>query len=74
MVITRKVLQLTFSNSVGKNLTLTINEPAESLDGEMVGAAMDEIIASSAFGEESLAINKVDAKYVIQQEEAITLG
>jgi len=71
---TKKTLVLSFTNEVGKSVNLTINDPAEGLEGEAVGSVMEEIIASAAFGEDSLVANKVAAKYVIQQVEEIALA
>lgn len=73
MEITKKTLVLGFTNGLGKSVNLTINDPAEGLEGEVVNSVMDEIVASGAFGEESVVANKVDAKYVIQQVEEIDL-
>lgn len=73
MEITKKTLVLGFVNGLGKEVNLTINAPAENLTGEIVSDAMDEIVASGAFGEESVVTNKVDAKYVIQQVDEIEL-
>lgn len=71
---TKKTLVLSFTNEVGKSVNLTINDPAEGLEGEVVGSVMEEIIASAALGEDSLVANKVAAKYVVQQVEEITLA
>lgn len=73
MEITKKTLVLGFTNGLGKNINLTINDPAEGLESEIVSSVMDEIIASGAFGEESVVANKVEAKYVIQQVDEIDL-
>lgn len=71
---TKKTLVLSFTNEVGKSVNLTINDPAEGLEGEAVASVMEEIIASAALGEDSLVANKVAAKYVIQQVEEIALA
>ncbi len=71
---TKKTLVLSFTNEVGKSVNLTINDPAEGLEGEVVASVMEEIIASAALGEDSLVANKVAAKYVVQQVEEITLA
>ena len=73
MEITKKTLVLGFTNGLGKSVNLTINDPAEGLEGEVVNSVMDEIVASGAFGEESVVANKVEAKYVIQQVDEIDL-
>ena len=74
MEITKKTLVLGFTNTLGKNVSLTINDPAEGLEGEVVSSIMDEIISAAALGTESLVANKVDAKYVIQQIDEIELA
>lgn len=71
---TKKTLVLSFTNEVGKSVNLTINDPAEGLEGEVVASVMEEIIASAALGEDSLVANKVAAKYVVQQVEEIALA
>lgn len=74
MKITKKTLVLGFTNGLGKGVNLTINDPIEGLEGAAVASAMDEIIASGAFGEDSLVSKKVEAKYVIQQVDEIALA
>lgn len=71
---TRRVLVLGFVNEIGKNVSLTINDPADNLTGEAIGSVMEEIIASVALGDEALVANKTDAKYVIQQIDEIALS
>lgn len=71
---TKKTLVLSFTNEMGKSVNLTINDPAEGLEGEAVASVMEEIIASAALGEDSLVAYKVEAKYVIQQVEEIPLA
>ena len=73
MEITKKTLVLVFTNGFGKNVSLTINNPIEGLDGATVSSVMDEIVAASALGEESIVANKLEAKYVIQQVDEIEL-
>ena len=73
MEITKRVLVLIFTNGLGKNVSLTINDPAEDLEDEEISRAMDEIVAASALGEESIVANKLEAKYVIQQVDEVEL-
>ena len=73
MEIKRRVLVLTFVNGLGKNVNLTINDPADGMDDADVSKVMDQIIAASALGEDSLVATKSEAKYVVQQEESIEL-
>ena len=71
--IKKKNLVLTFGTGAGGEVKLTINAPSEDLTSETISAAMDAIIASKALGEEQLVSVKTEAKYVIQQVEAINL-
>ncbi|PHV70189.1 hypothetical protein CS063_11975 [Sporanaerobium hydrogeniformans] len=71
--ITKKVLVLAFQTTKGKEARLTINVPKADLDGATVGAAMDAVIGSGAYGDGDLAAVKAGAKYVIQEVEEITL-
>ena len=71
---TKRVLVLGFINEVGKNVNLTINDPADNLIGVCIASVMEEIIASAVLGDESLVSNVADAKYVIQQVEEISLS
>lgn len=73
MEITKKTLVLIFTNGLGKNVSLTINDPAEDLEDEEISRAMDEIVDASALGEESIVANKLEAKYVIQQVDEVEL-
>lgn len=73
MEITKRVLVLIFTNGLGKNVSLTINDPAEDLEDEEISRAMDEIVDASALGEESIVANKLEAKYVIQQVDEVEL-
>ena len=73
MEITKRVLVLIFTNGLGKNVSLTINDPAEDLEDEEISRAMNDIIAASALGEESIVANKLEAKYVIQQVDEVEL-
>lgn len=71
--ITKRNLVLTFGTKDGKELNLTITKPREDLaDGE-ISAAMTEIIAANTLGADSLVTTKVEANYVIQQKEAVSL-
>lgn len=71
--VTKKNLVLTFGTSIGGEVKLTINAPSDDLTSEEISAAMDAIIAAKALGEEVLVSTKTEAKYVIQQVEAIEL-
>ena len=71
--ITKRNLLLTFGTATGAKVTLTINSPNPDLSGPEISAAMDQIINTNAYGEEELVKSKQEAKYVIQQTEAIEL-
>lgn len=71
--VTKKTLVLGFTTGTGESLKLTINNPVEGMDGTRISVAMEEILASNAFGEESVASNKATAKYVIQEVEEVEL-
>lgn len=71
--VTKKTLVLGFTTSSGESLKLTINNPVEGMDGSRISMAMEGILASNAFGEESVATNKATAKYVIQEVDEVEL-
>lgn len=71
--VTKKTLVLGFTTSGGESLKLTINAPKEDMEGAEISAAMDQIIASNALGEEETARNKATAKYVIQEVDEVIL-
>ena len=74
---TNRTLVLTFANAVGDKKTLTINKPAESLDGATVSAQMDALIATNIIVVENAAgtlepvTQKVGAKFVTQTKTAV---
>lgn len=71
--VTKKTLVLGFTTSTGESLKLTINAPKEGMEGTEIAAAMDQIIAANALGEEETAHNKATAKYIIQEVEEVVL-
>ena len=71
--VTKKTLVLGFTTNAGDSLKITINAPKEGMDGASISAAMDEMIASNALGEEGTASNKATAKYIIQEVDEVTL-
>lgn len=44
-----KRLELIFENEIGKNVTISLDNPKENLDANTVISAMDEIIAQNVF-------------------------
>lgn len=71
--VTKKTLILGFTTSAGESIKLTINAPKEGMEGTEISAAMDQIIAANALGEEGTASNKATAKYVIQEVDEVEL-
>lgn len=73
-VETKRNLVLIFKTAGDKEVKLTINAPKTDLEDSVIAAAMDEIITSNAYGHEEVVATKDSAKYVIQQEQAISLA
>lgn len=73
--VTRRALALVFTNGLGKDVTITISDPApvDSIDDTFISAKMDAIISSQALGSDSLVQTKKEAKFIIQEEEELTL-
>lgn len=74
LTVEKKTLVLSFTTENGDKLNLTINAPAEGMNGTRIGAAMDAMIAANAMGEESFIAGKVSAKYMIQQVDEVELA
>lgn len=72
--VVSKVLVLSFTDTNGKSVSITINNPDLSVDGETVSAAMDQMIAATCYGKEAIISNKVSAKFVTLQNQSVTLG
>lgn len=71
--VTKKILVLTFGTPQGKKLKLTINNPKKSLTSEEISTIMDEIIDTRTFGQMQVVSEKLEAKYIIQEEESVEL-
>ena len=71
--ITKKSLVLTFGTVGSKEVTLTITKPSDTLTGVNIASAMDQIIAANAYGDGDVVNQKLAAKYVTQQVDAIAL-
>ncbi len=71
---TKKVLVLTFRTASNREISLAIKAPKENLSSEAISKAMDEIIASQAFGSQSLVVSKASAKYIIGQVDDILIN
>lgn len=74
MEITKKNLVLAFGTPAGKEETITITNPNETLEGSKIKIAMDKALASGAIGEKIAADSIVGAKYVIQQVDEVNLS
>ena len=72
--ITKRNLLLSFGTTGGKTVNLTVNTPNPALEDAEVVSAMDAIIAAGALGSEEVVSTKVEAKYVVQEEESIALN
>lgn len=72
--ITKKVLVLGFETATGKTINLTINKPKEGMEGTEVFKAMESIVAAKALGEDALINSSISAKYVTQEEDALSLN
>ncbi len=71
--IKKKNLVLVFSTPAGGEVKLTINSPKEGLTTQQVNVAMDAIINAKALGEAQIVSSKAEAKYIIQEVEAIEM-
>ena len=71
--IKKKNLVLVFSTPAGGEVKLTINSPKEGLTTQQVNVAMDAIINAKALGEAQIVSSKAEAKYIIQEVEAIEI-
>ncbi len=71
--IKKKNLVLVFSTPAGGEVKLTINSPKEGLTTAQVNAAMNAIIDAKALGEAQIVSSKAEAKYIIQEVEAIEM-
>lgn len=75
--VTKKALVISFSCVDGSKRSLTINKPASGLDGKTIGGVMDEIIGHGclcSLDSNSPVSAKEGAKFVIQQEDKVTLS
>ena len=71
MEITKRSLVMNFLLANGKSMKLTVNNPKEGLVGQDIQAAMDEVVASGALGEEALVNGYEGAEYRISQVEPV---
>lgn len=73
MEITKRNLVLTFGTPIQTEVNVVVKNPNTTLTPTQIKTAMDAIIASNAIGEASVVDSIVEAKYVIQQEDMVTL-
>ncbi|MEF9960644.1 MAG: DUF2922 family protein [Niameybacter sp.] len=71
MEITKRNLVLTFATPSKTQETITISNPKEVLSGVKIKETMTAALATNAIGETVQATSIVDAKYVIQQVDAV---
>jgi hypothetical protein len=62
-----KSLQLEFETVEGKKLTLSIDDPKESLTNVIIEAGMAEIIASNVFQVEGIPISIAKSAQVVER-------
>lgn len=76
MEVKRKTLVLSFVSGIGEVVNVSINNPNDQLEASEISAAMDQMIASQALGCDSSQrpVDKKAAKYVVQQQEEISLS
>lgn len=74
MRMTKRNLVLTFATPLEVDMDLRINNPSDTLNGTTIKAAMDAIVASNALGDVVRPNAAKSAKYVIQQEQDVTLA
>lgn len=72
--ITRKVLQLKFADSTGKEFSMNVNNPSPDATPDTISTAMENMIAAKCFvSDDKLAAAKVGAAYIIQSADQIDL-
>ena len=71
--ITKKSLVLTFGTVGSKEVALTITKPSDTLTGAEIASAMDQIVATNAYGDGDAVNQKLGVKYVTQQVDVIAL-
>lgn len=67
-------LVMTFSNAKAEKRTVTINNPAEDLEGTVVSAQMDVLISSGIlYHDTGVMTKKESAKFVVQTKTAVAV-
>lgn len=60
-----KKIELIFKNELGKNVTLSLDDPIEPVDATLVSQVMDQVIANNAFVSSGGAlVSKASARIV----------
>ncbi|MFJ8064561.1 DUF2922 domain-containing protein [Psychrobacillus sp. NPDC096426] len=62
-----KTLQLQFEAANGKNITISVDEPKESLTSEEIQTGMDTIISSNVFQVEGAPLALVKSAKVVER-------
>lgn len=68
----KRILNMQFKGGDSK-YKITINKPKDGLTGEQVSAIMENVIAANALGDEAVVTQKVNAEYVVQTTESLSL-
>lgn len=63
-----KTLQLVFQTTVGKRVTISVDEPIENLTGELVQQAAAEVIEASIFAVEGEPLQELMSAKVIDRQ------
>lgn len=66
-------LVLTFGTPGKDELKITVSKPGQ-VEAETIKAAMEEVIASGAFGEKATVDKIVGAQFVVKQAEDVDLA
>lgn len=68
MMDNSKTLQMTFTNSLGKKMTLSINDPKEDLQKSEVESAMNEIIGKNIFNSNGADLVAISGARIVDRE------
>ncbi|QOY35278.1 DUF2922 domain-containing protein [Anaerobacillus isosaccharinicus] len=69
-----KKIELIFKNEIGRNVTISLDNPIEPVDTEKVSLVMDQVIAQQAFvSSGGLLVGKAAARIVERNVEPISI-
>lgn len=70
-----KKIELIFKNEIGRNVTISLDDPIEPVDPAKVTAVMDLVVAQQAFvSNGGFLMSKVGARVVERNVEPILMG